>query len=178
MTSRGGELVSPGRFGTLTGRRFLLLMLGCFAIVFTVNGLLIYKALTTFDGIEIDDAYQRGRAYNQTLDAMAVQAARGWKATVSIAPATSDTAVQHAVHVVVVMTDRAGAPLSGLRMRATFWHPVSVGIDRSAAMHETAPGHFEADFQLASGGNWLLRLAGLGAKDEKFAQEERVVIRN
>ncbi|HEX7776770.1 MAG TPA: FixH family protein, partial [Parvibaculum sp.] len=67
MTAQRSDFVPTGRFGALTGRRFLFVLLASFALVFGVNGILIYKALSTFDGIEVDDAYQRGRAYNQTL---------------------------------------------------------------------------------------------------------------
>ncbi|MCE9650100.1 MAG: FixH family protein [Parvibaculum sp.] len=176
--AREDDFVPAGRFGALTGRRFLGLLLAAFALVFSVNGLMIYKAVSTFDGIEVDDAYQRGRAYNQTIDAMAVQAARGWHATVAVTPAAIENPAPHAVRVSVVLTDRAGAALGDLKLHATFWRPVSVGDDRRLALRETAPGHYQGDVQLAVGGSWLLRLAGVGPHGEKFAQEERLLIGN
>jgi nitrogen fixation protein FixH len=178
MSAQRSDFTPSTRFGVITGQRFLLLLLSAFALVFSVNGLLIYKAISTFDGIEVDDAYQRGRAYNQTIDAMAVQNARGWQAAIEVAPSALDKHALHAAHVVVVLKDRAGTPLDKLRLQATFWRPVSVGVDQSLHMSETAPGRYESDFRLAAGGNWVLRLAALGPKGEKFAQEERVMIRN
>jgi nitrogen fixation protein FixH len=178
MTVRHDGIISNGGSGGLTGRRFLFLLLAAFAIVFGVNGLLIYKALSTFDGIEVDDAYQRGRAYNRTLEAMATQTARGWRATIRVTPSGHQGAALHAVRVAVTLTDRSGVPVRDVNMHATFWRPVSVGVDRRFAMPEVAPGLYRGDVQLSCGGNWVLRLAGVDLKGEKFAQEQRILISN
>jgi hypothetical protein len=44
-------------------------------------------------------------------------------------------------------------------------------------MRETAPGQYESDFKLGYDGNWLIRLAALGPKGEKFAQETRAFVK-
>ena len=106
------------RFGKVTGRRFLIGMILSFGLIFAVNGFFIFKALSTFDGIEIDDAYQRGRAYNKDLAAMEAQKALGWKADLS-EPVTA----AGVTHLAARFTDRAGLPLTGLTVKATFWRP-------------------------------------------------------
>lgn len=178
MSLQHSDYTPSGRFGAFTGRRFLFSLLAAFGIVFAANGLLIYNALSTFDGIEVDDAYQRGRAYNQTLEAMAAQVALGWHATVEVTEPPLSGSSLHAAHVVVTLADRAGRPLDGMKLHTTFWRPVSVGDDQSFLMRETAQGRYEGDAHLAFAGNWILRLAGIGPKGEKFAHEERVFIRN
>ncbi|MDO8290307.1 MAG: FixH family protein [Parvibaculum sp.] len=157
------------RFGTLSGRGVLAALLGSFAIVFAVNGLLIYNALSTFDGIEVPDAYKRGRAYNHVLDAMEAQKALGWRTAIEV----DDKGRGHEVRLAVNFTNRDGAPLRDLKILATFWRPVVDGVDQGKAMVEAAPGRYEADFRLAYGGNWIVRVAAEGPAGEKFAQEER-----
>ncbi len=161
------------RFGKLTGRHVLVIMILSFGVIMGVNGLFIYEALSTFDGIEADDAYQRGRAYNKDLAAMDAQKALGWKAELS-EPASSSDGV---THLAARFTDRQGAPLSGLKVNATFFRPVMVGVDQTELLRETAPGRYEGDFKLRYDGNWLIRLAALGPKNEKFAQETRAFIK-
>lgn len=161
------------RFGKLTGRHVLIIMILSFGVIFAVNGFFIYEALSTFDGIEADDAYQRGRAYNKDLAAMEAQKALGWKAELS-QPVSAAGGI---THLAARFTDKTGAPLTGLKVSATFFRPVMVGADQTAIMRETAPGRYEADFKLGYDGNWIVRLAALGTGNEKFAQETRAFIK-
>ena len=59
----------------VTGRMVLLCLLGFFAIVFAVNGVMIHEALSTFGGVETESAYQAGRKYEEDV-AMAQGAGR------------------------------------------------------------------------------------------------------
>ena len=43
---------------------------------------------------------------------------------------------------------------------------------------ETAPGAYEAVFDLEHPGNWLIRIAASGANGETFVEEKRVIIRD
>lgn len=174
MSSENGDFHPSGRFGALTGGHVLAMLLSAFAVVFIVNGLLIYNALSSFDGIEVADAYQKGRAYNRVLDAMEAQKALGWRAEIDV----DDKGRDHEARLAVRFADRAGAPLRDLRIVGTFWRPVVGGADQGMAMRETAPGRYEADYRLAYGGNWIARIAAEGPHGEKFAQEERVYIRD
>ena len=161
------------RFGKFTGRRFLIIMILSFGVIMGVNGIFIYEALSTFDGIEADDAYQRGRAYNKDLAAMEAQKALGWKVDLS----EPISAANGATHITARFADKQGAPLVGLKVNAIFFCPVMVGADKTELMRETAPGQYESDFKLGYDGNWLIRLAALGPKGEKFAQETRAFVK-
>ncbi len=174
MKSASSDFRPTTRFGLLTGRGVLIGLLSAFAVVFTANGLLIYNALSTFDGIEVADAYQKGRAYNHVLEAMEVQKQLGWSAAVEI----DDKGSAHDVRLRVAFTDRAGQPLRGLTPHGVFYRPVVGGLDQRLAMKEVSPGRYEAEFHLAEGGNWIARVAAEGPHGEKFAQEQRVTIRD
>ena len=45
---------------------------------------MIYKALTTFGGVETPDAYRKGLAYNQRIAAEEAQAGLGWHDELSL----------------------------------------------------------------------------------------------
>ncbi|ABS63146.1 FixH family protein [Parvibaculum lavamentivorans DS-1] len=156
----------------LTGRRTLMLFAGFFIVVFGMNGLMVFQALSTFDGVEVEGAYQKGRAYNHLLARMEAQEKLGWKAAIDVAPASNgDTALT------VTFTDAAGAPLEGLAVHGTFWRPVAAGEDRRMSLTETAPGIYTAVFALAHSGNWLVRISGTGPQGETFTEEQRVFVR-
>jgi nitrogen fixation protein FixH len=173
MTGENTDYTPSSFLREVSGRSVLFAMIGFFALIFLVNGIFIYKAVATFDGLESDNAYQKGRTYNHMLEAMEAQKALGWKAEIS-----TDGRAGEGAHIAVVFTDHAGAPLGKLKVRGGFWRPVVSGMDQSAEMHETAPGRYEADFRLAAGGNWIARISAQGANGEKFVQEKRVIIRD
>lgn len=170
MTANNATSSGPGRF---TGWHFLAICLASFGIVFAVNGYFIFKAVATFDGLEVNDAYQKGRAYNQVIEAMEVQKARGWKSSLDVKPGSAPQGTQ----LVLTLADRAGAPLNGLKVRATFWRPVVAGADQTKPLAETAPGRYEAQFLLPYDGVWAIRVAALDDKGETFVEEKRVFIK-
>lgn len=168
--SRSGS-PTAGSIRKLTGWHVLAAFAGFFGIVFAVNGVFIYKALSTFDGVEVEGAYQKGRAYNHLLERMDEQRRLGWQATIATGAAPAGTRLR-------VTFERAdGSALTGLDVEGTFWRPVASGADRRLPLAETAPGTYETVFDLAHDGNWLVRIAATSAAGETFVQEERVVVR-
>lgn len=163
-----------GIFGRMTGPRFLLVILGFFVVVFAANGALIYYAVSGFSGLETGNAYQKGREYNLVLAEMEAQKALGW--TSQIKTATVKTPGRLMTRMLVTVHDRAGAPVDGLKIRATMFRPVSAGADQAMDMTGSGGGHYEADFLLAYDGNWIARMAAIGLHGEKYVDEERVFI--
>ncbi len=141
MTARNGDYHPVNRFGALTGRRVLFGFAGFFGIVFAVNGFFIYKALSTFDGVEIEGAYQKGRAYNHLLERMDEQRRLGWQATISTDTAPAGTRLQ------VTFARADGSALTGLDVEGTFWRPVASGADRRQPLAETASGIYRNGFR-------------------------------
>lgn len=172
MTMETGDYRPSGRFGILTGRRVLAGFVGFFGIVFAVNGFFIYKALSTFDGVEVEGAYQKGRAYNHLLERMDEQRRLGWTAAIAADPAPVGT------RLTVTFARADGAALGGLEVEGTFWRPVAAGEDQRLPLAETAPGVYETVFDLAHDGNWLVRIAAVGPDGETYVQEQRVIVSN
>ncbi|MBI1260491.1 MAG: hypothetical protein GC184_02085 [Rhizobiales bacterium] len=162
-------------FGPLKGWHVALGFVFFFGIVFAVNGALIYNAISGFDGLEQEDAYRKGRAYNHVLDEMAAQEALGWTSAISTA-ANANAASPHATRLTVRLNDAAGKPLTNLMVHATFWRPVMQGSDERKPLVQTGPGLYEVDFDLAFGGNWEVRIAAEDTAHQRYATSKRLVL--
>ena len=62
------------------GRHVLLGLVAFFGLIFLVNGVFIYYALSTFGGGDTSDPYRKGLHYNDTLAEAAREAEQGWDA--------------------------------------------------------------------------------------------------
>lgn len=175
MTVENTDYRPSGKFGPLTGRRVLAGFIFFFGIVFAVNTLMVWRALSTFDGVEVEGAYQKGRAYNHLLEQMETQKALGWKSTIETELLAGE-GYETLLHIRFETVD--GAPLQGLAVEGEFWRPVTQGEDKKAMLTETAPGLYTAHFNLTHAGNWLVRIAAEGPKGETFVEEQRVILRD
>lgn len=165
----------PSRVRKITGWHVLAGFIVFFGIVFAVNGIMVWRALTTFDGVETAGAYQKGRAYNHLLDRMDEQRELGWSAELTT---ESLPGPAHRTRLGVSFADSEGRPLQDLEVEAIFWRPVAAGADREAKLDETGPGQYEATFDLAHPGNWIVRVAAIAPGGETFVTENRVVLRD
>ena len=93
----------------LTGRHVLAWLGAFFAVMFVANIALIYFALHTLHGSELENPYDASQAFNRRIAAARAQDERGWKADVLT------RAEGRGERVMVEFRDRAGAP--GLRSR-------------------------------------------------------------
>ena len=175
MSVENSDFQPSTRFGKVTGWHVLAGFVLFFAIVFGVNGLMVYGALSTFDGVEIEGAYQKGRTYNHVLDRMEAQRKLGWTSGIetSALPGTG-----HRTALRVSFADAEGKPLDNLTVLGTFWRPVVSGEDKRMTLIETAPGLYEAKYELEHPGNWLVRVAATDPDGQTFVEEKRVVIRD
>lgn len=157
--------------GILTGRKFLLYLGAFFFVVIGANIIMSYYALSTFDGVETQNAYRKGRAYNDVLAAAKAQEERGWTLDLShnVTPALDTT-------LLFAMKDKEGAPLTGLDLSLVLRHPVSEGKDRALSAVETRPGTYEAVLTLPAAGNWLLDISAHRQGELLYAEEKRVFL--
>lgn len=139
-----------------TGYHTLAALVGFFGVIFAVNGFMTYIALSTFSGIETQNAYQTGRDYNERLEAAAEQRALGWRVSFDETFAATPEGADATVAVQVLNAE--GAALTGLAGDLTFWRPVVRGEDVVATLTETAPGIYSAQASLPARGHWEMRL--------------------
>lgn len=143
--------------GPLTGRKVLAICVAFFGLVFLANGIMAWFALETFSGLEEEDAYRKGRQYGQLSDAVARQDALGWQVVLAEGAAAPD-GDGFRVPVMLTVTDAAGAPVSGLSVRAQIRRPATNSLDRQVDLIAGAPGQYVAAPVLPLAGKWLVRV--------------------
>jgi len=137
-----------------------------FAVVISVNAVMITIATGTFTGLDTKDHYRKGLAYNDALEGVRKQAAMGWVADVS----ATDS------RLVVLFRDKEGQALTGLAVTGTMTRPTTVEEDTPLdAFSEVAPGRYEAALALSKKGQWDARLLAVKG-DQTFQLVERLVI--
>jgi nitrogen fixation protein FixH len=146
----------------LTGRHVLAGILGFFGVIFAVNGIFLYHALSTHNGAERVGAYERGLRYNDTLAEERAQVALGW----------SHRMTANASRIDLHMTGQAGNPVRGLEIDGRVGRPAASRFDRAVTFTETAPGHYTARVDLAEGG-WIATLSAR-RPGQTYSLKERV----
>ena len=134
----------------LSGRHVLIVFIGFFLIVFAVNGLMVYQALSTFGGLDTDDAYRKGLAYNDRIAAAATQTRLGWHDRTDYVP--------EARRLRVTLTDATGAALSELKVSAVMQRPATDAFDRQLSLSQTGTNTYEVDVSQLEPGAWTVDL--------------------
>ena len=86
------------------GRWIPWLFVGLFLLVFAVNGVMIWYALSSWTGLAANEAYDQGLTYNRNLAAAARQAQLGWRPQLTVRTAGDGAESRH-VH---RLADRPG----------------------------------------------------------------------
>jgi nitrogen fixation protein FixH len=137
---------------------FVGLMLG----VVAVNGGLVYAALSTFTGVTVGKAYDRGLAYNHVLEEAARQEALGWRPEVALADGVLRVTVR----------DREGLPVPG-RLDGMLRRPVD-GTEIALESSAIAPGQWLAA-ATPRAGQWEARLRLTAADGRHLDIRQRVI---
>ena len=114
---------------------------GVMGFVMAVNFTLGWLAVSSFPGLATTGGFAESNRYDRVLAAAERQAALGWTVRATLDGATP----------VVALTDRAGAPLAGVRLEATAERPIGVAPPVPVAFHPVAPGRYQAVAALAPG---------------------------
>jgi nitrogen fixation protein FixH len=150
-----------------SGRKFLAVLLGAFAVVAAANGLLIWYALSTWSGLVSDSAYQEGLGFDRVLAESRAEAALGWQATIEYDP--------HG-RISVVLVDAKAQPLAGMQLSMLLLRPTREGFDRAFPLSETSPGRYEAAVRPPLPGQWDARVTVKSAGAIRFHAERRIIV--
>ncbi|MBI1329703.1 MAG: ferredoxin [Alphaproteobacteria bacterium] len=156
--------------GTWTGRKTLVTLLASFGVVFAVNGYFVTEALKTFSGGEDQHPYLQGLEFNQTLARHAEQAGLGWRASLDVVRAPTGAA-----EVVVSVADRAGRPLSGLKLTGELRHPTNSARDHALTFADEGSGRYVAETKGLTSGAWEAHIAS--ASGDPFEATRRLWLR-
>ena len=152
------------------GRWIPWLFVGFFVVVATVNGVMIWYALSSWTGLAANQAYDNGLTYNQNLAAASRQAALGWRPTLSVQVGAQGGEVE------LELADAQGRPVTDAAVVVAFERPTFEGADFTVELRPVAPGHYRGSFDAPLPGAWNLH-ATLRRGDDLFVHEQRIVLR-
>lgn len=131
----------------LTGRSVLAIFLGFFAVVFAVNGVFLYQALSTRTGIVANEPYRKGLKYNERIAADERQGALGWKSEIALSA--------DAKSLTVALTTEKGEPVVGLSVVGRIGRPATDKEDHALTLVEEKPGAYAAAFPVTEPGAYI-----------------------
>ena len=146
------------------GRWIPWVFVGAMLVVVAVNFGMVYAALSTFTGVTVPRAYERGRQYDQVLDEAARQRAMGWQADVALA----------GNRVTVTVRDAAGAPVTG-ELAGLLRRPLE-GTDLPLTWTAGGPGIWTTTIATPKSGQWELRATLTGAPGQHFDIRQRMML--
>jgi nitrogen fixation protein FixH len=154
----------------VTGRMVLICLVAFFAVVTGVNAIMIEAAVSTFGGVETENAYRAGLAFDREAAAARAQDALHWQVQAKVSPQAGATLVE------VIANDAADRPLAGLQASARLAHPADRRADHPVQLHEIAPGRFQGT-TAAVVGQWALEIELSRAGTLMFRSKNRVFLR-
>ena len=131
-----------------TGRMFLVGIVVFFGIVIAANLIMANYALGEFDGVVEEDAYRKGRDYNDVLDAAKAQAALGWQDRHSF---EAGTFVFH-------LQDDGGAPVGDISVELEVRRPARADLDQRLTLAPGPDGGWLTRVDLPLAGLWYFRV--------------------
>jgi len=153
----------------LTGRTVFFCLLGFFSVIFTVNGIMIRAAVSTFGGVETSSSYQAGLAFEREAAAARAQDELHWQVKANVRPASGLVIVE------IDASDADGHPLTGLGASIILHHPTDRRADETVALNEDTAGHFRGTAARFAGQRELL--IELSRDGERlFRSQNRVVL--
>ena len=144
---------------------------GFFAVVFAVNGVMLTVALTTFNGLWTEGAYNRGLSYNETLAERDAQRALGWRVATE---ATHDDILSSII--TLTAFDESEQPLPGVRIEAVARRPTSQQADFALDFRQAGRGLYQADVDWPMQGLWEVR-ATVHSGGDAYRLDTRLMVR-
>lgn len=133
------------------------IFVGCMLLVIAVNAVLVLYAVDTFSGIETEDHYRKGLAYNQAIAAAKAQEERGWRMELVFTP-HEQTNGEHRGDLVIMFVDRDGHALRNLTVRTTLFRPTHEGFDQTVNLDPRGAGTYGREVTLPLSGQWEARV--------------------
>ncbi|MEO6609486.1 MAG: FixH family protein [Aestuariivirga sp.] len=135
-----------------TGWHMLAIMVGFFAVVFFVNGILVFSALSSWTGLVVENSYVASQTFDTDTERLA----------------TARKDLRHQLHyqdgqLKLDLKTLDGLPANATDIKIDIGRPADNSQDQSLTLISEGDGHFFATSKLASGvwtGNIKGRLNG------------------
>lgn len=135
-----------------------------FVILFVVNGIFLYIAISGHQGTVTENAYQKGLNYNTVIDASERQTKLGWQSTISYKNN----------QIVVNLTDKNGDFINGATVHVYVTRAVIQGYDFSLPLSQKGTGYVAAaTFPLK--GQWDIRVV-VNKDQSHYQKSQRIFV--
>lgn len=131
---------------TLKGWHVLVALLIFFGAMFIANGLFVYYALESFSGVETQDAYRKGIAYNKTLAEGRRYERLGWHGKI----------ISKGPNLELNLAAEDGTPVRGKKVFGTIGRPSTDKFDRQIAFKDEGSGRYVVENANLKPGNWVV----------------------
>lgn len=162
-------MTKPQRSFRVTGRLVLASLVAFFVTVASVNAFMITVAVKTFGGVETENAYKAGLAFNRSIAEAGAQDARHWRVEIARVP-------QREAEYMVTVRDGEDRPVPGLALAATLVHPTDRRRDRDVHVAVLGGGLFRLE-AVAEPGQWDLVTVLRDGDTERFRSRNRIQLR-
>jgi nitrogen fixation protein FixH len=149
----------------ITGRHVLLALVGFFGVMLLANGIFLYFALSTFDGLSTPHPYQEGLHYNERIAEERRQAALGWSYRLAV---TGERRLE------LTIRDKTGNPVSGLEVRGDIARAVADRVTGPRLLKEGSAGTYVVSVEDLEPGNWIVSLEAASAPSQGPATHYRI----
>ncbi len=146
------------------GRWIPWIFVGGMLVVVAVNFGMVYAAISTFTGVTVSRAYERGRAYDQVLDEAARQQALGWQAAVALA----------GNRLSITVRDRDGQPVGGT-LEGVLRRPLQ-GTELPLDLAASGAGSWATRVEVPQPGQWEVRATLTASGNRHFDIRQRVML--
>lgn len=146
------------------------IFVGGFMVVLLVNFTMAYFATSTFSGVSTERPYEKGLAFNKTLDEARRQESLNWDVDLQVEPAAN-----HGAHLTITYKDAAAKPVDGLTVKARFIRPTVKGHDRDVTLAPVGPGSYATLQELPLAGVWDLELTATGGP-MPYSTNRRIIV--
>ena len=155
----------------VTGRTVLIWIVGFFAVVFAVNGVLVQAATSTFRGMETGSSYKAGLLFKADVESAQRQDNLHWQVDGKLLRDRAGEAVLE-----FSARDTKGAALTGLTAAARLAHPADASLDRTLELKSAGAGMFRGETE-AQPGQWELIVDLFRGDERVFRSRSRVTLR-
>ncbi len=156
----------------LTGRRVFIMLLGFFGFIIAVNSVFIYFAFKSWPGLGTQDAYRKGLAYNETLNAAHRQNALGWQSNAVFIVHEKDAGILR-----VQLKDAQDKGLVGIAVSAHLTRPAHETFDRTIKLLPKGDGIYQAPIMLPLKGRWHVTIEAQGNGQTKYRMTHALMVK-
>jgi nitrogen fixation protein FixH len=157
----------------LTGRMVLAILLGWFAIVGSVNAIMMTLAVKTLPATVVSSSYKVGNAYNHELAAARAQNERHWNVDLGV-----DHRADGVTAVSMTASDKDGKVLPASLFRMSALRPVDGRQVIDIPLTQGSAGEIKGETRALERGLWELTLEAYDASGERlFLSLSRVVLK-